>query len=68
MNTKEDTKETGNEIIFVDALHESLVNHKIITNPEWLSVVHITQRNVDILDSKNNVKPLRNAPGADQDY
>ena len=33
MNTKEDTKETGNEILFVDALHESLVNHKIITNP-----------------------------------
>ena len=33
MNTKEDTKETGKEILFVDALHESLVNHKIITNP-----------------------------------
>ena len=33
MNTKEDTKETEKEIPFVDALHESLVNHKIITNP-----------------------------------
>ena len=29
MKTKDSTK----EILFIDALHESLVNHKIITNP-----------------------------------
>ena len=33
MNTKEDTKETGKEKPFVEALHESLVTHSIITNP-----------------------------------
>ena len=33
MITRENTIETEKEILFVDALHESLVNHKIITNP-----------------------------------
>ena len=33
MITRENTTETEKEILFVDALHESLVTHKIITNP-----------------------------------
>ena len=33
MITRENTTETEKEILFVDALHESLVNHKIVTNP-----------------------------------
>ena len=33
MITRENTTETEKEVLFVDALHESLVNHKIITNP-----------------------------------
>lgn len=33
MDTKENTIETGKEILFVDAHHEYLVNHKIISNP-----------------------------------
>ena len=33
MITRENTTETEKGILFVDALHESLVTHKIITNP-----------------------------------
>ena len=33
MITSENTTETEKEVLFVDAHHESLVNHKIITNP-----------------------------------
>ena len=33
MNTSKNNTETGKEVLFVDALHESLVANKIITNP-----------------------------------
>ena len=33
MINRENTTETEKEILFVDALHESLVTHKIVTNP-----------------------------------